>query len=728
MRLFILVGFLFSSLICQVLAQTCAGNGNCDEQCLYRGSGSRTCGCQCLSTLNADGRTCDPTFQCGTDIYIVADASIIVDPTDCLLATIPGFTTTWPGWTVWKKILVAIFSFFVEEEAHQNINVGAKLFASLSDSPIIANYTGGPTVMDALNTIQGMNQPLCGSLSSYVRHIGQGVEKNPGLNDWVYRGPYSFRPFSTTARVAIALNYGPSNTMNEQTISFWRERILQQFDRLIVITRSNISVAADKTRNDREARLFACGHPTAPCAFVLYIDALNDFGLPLSNDILSTLTSSTSCLERLAQNITTSLTSCDSNMTLTIPKCKLRGLTPSDLRLNDVTCNVATYTREVGDNYIIDIPYGVCGATQELQGGSGGVLSLHKQMVQTRNFSASQLLPSVKFNIECTAPTQANTSSITIKPAAHLVEGKLVQQGNFPLSLDVYTNSSFSTKQTGNLAYVIDCPVYIEGSSSPISDGLTLKLWTCTATPTSNINDPVSYALISNGGCQKDPTVEFQTRASPGQVRFKFNMFEFVSNRSALEVQRGPVYIHCSFIMCRSSDTTGRCGQVCHSRRKRTTESDDGESVTKSVGPFTLKAKGEKDGTSNEDVEISRDDADFIQDDTTNDDTTNDDITNDDITQGRRIEFVVEGERNRSTMGDAAFIFVIVFGCYFALRYFQDRMTSGVVPGACVKHPLEGYIPAQPDWCDKCCHKPVPTGLNQSDPDLHDQKPPEYQE
>ncbi|XP_078494505.1 uncharacterized protein LOC100177359 [Ciona intestinalis] len=617
--------------------------------------------------------------------------------------------------------------FFVEEESHLNINVGAKLFASLANSPIIANYTGGPTVMDALTTIQGMNRPLCDSISSYIRHIGQGVENNPGLAGWVYRGPYSFRPYSTTARIAIAINYGPSNTMDEPTIMFWRERILQQFDRLIVITRNNITIAADKTKNDREARLFACGHATAPCAFVLYVDALNDFGFPLSNDILSTMTSTTSCLGRMAQNITTSLTNCDGNMTLTIPKCRLRGLTPSDLRLNDAMCNVAAYTTEVGDNYVIDIPYGVCGATQELQGGSGGVMSLHKQTVQTRNFSASQLLPSVTFDIECTAPSQANTSSITLKPASHFVKGKLVQPGSFPLSLGVYTNNTFSAKQTGNLAFVIDCPVYIEGSSSPISDGLILKLWTCTATPTSNINDPISYALISNGGCQKDPTVEFQPRARNGEVRFKFNMFEFVSNRSALEVQRGPVYIHCSFIMCQTSDTTGRCGQVCHSRRKRTTDSEDGESVTKSVGPFILKAKDEKKDTSNDDVEISRDDADFIQDDITNDDITNDDITNDDITQGR-IEFVVEGERNRSTLGDAASIFVIVFGCYFALRYFRDRMTSGVVAGACVKHSLEGYIPAQPDWCDKCCHKPVPTGLNQSDPDLHDQMPPEYQE
>ncbi|XP_078495098.1 uncharacterized protein LOC144749872 [Ciona intestinalis] len=100
MRLYIVVGFLFSSLVCQALAQTCVNNGGCAEQCLYRGSGARTCGCPCLSTLNGDGQTCDPSFQCGTDIYIVADASINVDPTDCLLSSIPGFTVTWPGWSV----------------------------------------------------------------------------------------------------------------------------------------------------------------------------------------------------------------------------------------------------------------------------------------------------------------------------------------------------------------------------------------------------------------------------------------------------------------------------------------------------------------------------------------------------------------------------------------------------------------------------------------------------
>uniref|UniRef100_H2YYN1 VWFA domain-containing protein n=1 Tax=Ciona savignyi TaxID=51511 RepID=H2YYN1_CIOSA len=259
---------------------TCAaGNGQCSDQCLYRGgTADRTCGCPCLSELNADSRTCNATIDCGTDIYILADSSINVDPVDCILSSIPGTTQTWTNWASWKQILISILEFFREEEATRNVNVGVQLYSSAFNIPILANYTGMPNLQNGIDTLRGMSQPLCTGISSYVRHLGQAVENNPGFQSWIYRGPYQLRPYNATSRVAIAVNYASDNSLSDASILIWRGHIMKQFDRVIVITRSLITDATLRAANIRIAKLMACGHPTNPCPYVLYVDGLNDLG------------------------------------------------------------------------------------------------------------------------------------------------------------------------------------------------------------------------------------------------------------------------------------------------------------------------------------------------------------------------------------------------------------------------------------------------------------------
>uniref|UniRef100_H2YYP6 ZP domain-containing protein n=1 Tax=Ciona savignyi TaxID=51511 RepID=H2YYP6_CIOSA len=413
-------------------------------------------------------------------------------------------------------------------------------------------------------------------------------------------------------------------------------------------------------------------------------------------------------------------------MTVTIPKCQLRGMTPSDLMLNDPACKVQDHTVEVGMNYVVNVPFGGCGMIQTVDNSTGIARSIYKQTIQTRNYNSSQFLLDVRFDLECETSTFFNATYGAIKPGAHLEQGSLARQGIFQLELAVFTSDAFSTPITGNLAYIIDTPVYVEGRSEPLSNALQLKLWSCKATPTSNINDQTSYYLISNGGCQKDPTVVFYTRASNGKVRFKFNMFEFVANNSLLAVQRGSVYLHCSFIVCTTTDTTGKCGSACHSRRRRSDDVEE-QTVTKTIGPFTVESNDEDEPiqTVDESISISRGLARLNG-------GKSPALDDNASTEGRRIEFVVQAgsisSESVSALINAASIFFFVFGVYFVLRYVRSQSMRRDAAGKCIKHTVyHDSNPREPEWCKQCCHDPVPTGNIQSTLNLN-QPPPQYEE
>lgn len=59
----------------------------------------------------------------------------------------------------------------------------------------------------------------------------------------------------------------------------------------------------------------------------------------------------------------TGTVSCGGNITLTVPKCALQGLTLLQLQFIDSSCDVSNYATDKGDSYEFRIVFNECGAT-----------------------------------------------------------------------------------------------------------------------------------------------------------------------------------------------------------------------------------------------------------------------------------------------------------------------------------------------------------------------------
>uniref|UniRef100_H2Y6M5 ZP domain-containing protein n=1 Tax=Ciona savignyi TaxID=51511 RepID=H2Y6M5_CIOSA len=93
--------------------------------------------------------------------------------------------------------------------------------------------------------------------------------------------------------------------------------------------------------------------------------------------------------------------------------------------------------------------------------------------------------------------------------------------------------------------------------------------------------------MVTNG-CPVDPTLSVLPSASSA-VRFKYNVFEFVTTRTLANSNKLPVYFHMIFAACTSSDTSAPCTATCtpSGRRRRSLE-EPKIPHTSTIGPFRV--------------------------------------------------------------------------------------------------------------------------------------------
>ncbi|XP_035665915.1 zonadhesin-like [Branchiostoma floridae] len=98
-------------------------------------------------------------------------------------------------------------------------------------------------------------------------------------------------------------------------------------------------------------------------------------------------------------------------------------------------------------------------------------------------------------------------------------------------------------------------PLYVQVQVLTPDQDLQLFAENCMATPSANILDPMSYTFISDG-CPVDSTFLSLFSSSQKQERFSINSFAFVEDYPE-------VYLHCTVMVCNSTDPTSRCAQGC---------------------------------------------------------------------------------------------------------------------------------------------------------------------
>nr|XP_002132132.1 uncharacterized protein LOC100178581 [Ciona intestinalis] len=572
----------------QIEAQqiTCApNNGGCSHTCLFRGTGNRTCGCPCGFALDSSLTNCVPSNPCNVDLYILIDVSMNTDPIACILNT--AFT----NWLTWRNNVVGVLNSFVADDAGSTYHVGVQTFSS--GFPTTINLYNDTNLQPAITTLSTTATPTCTALGEFISQITFAVESFPSLTNFQYRGPGVRRDPMTTSRIAMVLNAGPGGT-NLAAINARLPTIMSQMDDILVVTSKIIADNTQSALNEDISRLAACGSTAAACGDVFYFDSPNSDGLAVSGANLKSKMNTSACLARRGGATPVVTTNCGQTFTATIPKCLLNGLTLSDLSLSDPLCTITGV--ESGSNYIVSIPFIGCGiTTSAFVDSSGNPKTNFTQIIQTRNISANQILPSFSTKVQCHYAAYVEPPVVVALNKSF--NGTAASGSTFQLETLAFKDSSYTTRYMSTDCIPVDTSVYLRASAA-LSSVLTLKVWSMHATPSANENDAQSYPMIT-AGCAVDSSVVILPSAS-NEVKIKYNMFEFSSTATASNANKLPVYLHLSFNLCVVNDTSAACTQTCTQqpgRRKRSL-ADVKVSRVKTLGPF--KVGSNKQGPLNE--------------------------------------------------------------------------------------------------------------------------------
>ncbi|XP_078481163.1 uncharacterized protein LOC100178581 [Ciona intestinalis] len=567
----------------QIEAQqiTCAtNNGGCSHICLFRGTGNRTCGCPCGFALDSTLTNCVPSNPCNVDLYILVDVSMNTDPTPCILQT------TFTNWPIWRNNVVNVLNSFVTDDAGSVYNVGVQTFSS--GFPTTINEYSDTNLQPAITALSNTATPTCTALGEFISQITFAVESFPSLNNFQYRGPGVRRDPMTTSRIAIVLNAGPGGT-NQAAINARLPTIMSQMDDILVVTAKTIADTAQGALNEQISRLTACGSTSAACGDVFYFDSPNSDGLTVSGANLKSKMNTSACLTRRGGVTPVVTTDCGQTFTAIIPKCLLNGLTLSDLSFMDSLCTITGISInllvESGSNYVVSIPFIGCGiTTSTFIDGTGTPKTNFTQIIQTRNISASQELPSFSTTVQCHYTAYVEPPAVVALNKSF--NGTAASGSTFQLETVAFKDSTFTTRYLSTDCIPVDTSVYLRASSA-LSSVLTLKVWSMHATPSANENDAQSYPMIT-AGCAVDSSVVILPSAS-NEVKIKYNTFEFSSTMTASNANKLPVYLHLSFNLCVVNDASAACTQTCTptGRRKRSL-ADVKVSRVKTLGPFQV--------------------------------------------------------------------------------------------------------------------------------------------
>ncbi|XP_078620432.1 CUB and zona pellucida-like domain-containing protein 1 [Branchiostoma floridae x Branchiostoma japonicum] len=128
--------------------------------------------------------------------------------------------------------------------------------------------------------------------------------------------------------------------------------------------------------------------------------------------------------------------------------------------------------------------------------------------------------------------------------------------GKYNFDMQLFQSVGFQ-QQIDTFPYVVQLnqPLYVQVQVLTPDQDLQLFAENCMATPSANILDPMSYTFISDG-CPVDSTFLSLFSSSQKQERFSINSFAFVEDYPE-------VYLHCTVLVCNSTDPTSRCAQGC---------------------------------------------------------------------------------------------------------------------------------------------------------------------
>ncbi|XP_071494246.1 ZP domain-containing protein-like [Diadema antillarum] len=183
-------------------------------------------------------------------------------------------------------------------------------------------------------------------------------------------------------------------------------------------------------------------------------------------------------------------------------------------------------------------------------------------------------------NVTCRLERE-ETLSESFYPVRHSIEYSETGYGEFTITMERYTSSSFNYLADDSAMVQLGLPLYFGVKLVAYSD-LTLFIDTCWATPTANPLDAIRYSVIENG-CREDTTVTFYTQ--PGNALFEgfdVDAFTFIGDHEQ-------VFIHCDILVCDNSDLNSRCSRGCVTRARRDLESRGSQSNphTLSLGPLS---------------------------------------------------------------------------------------------------------------------------------------------
>lgn len=192
----------------------------------------------------------------------------------------------------------------------------------------------------------------------------------------------------------------------------------------------------------------------------------------------------------------------------------------------------------------------------------------------------------VKVDFECSFDLKMTLSAIdVIRPSVSHYEVSLpTEDGDFVVSMGLYTDNTFATVHSGQLLIEVPEPIYV-GVELTGTTNFVMSFDNCWATPSSDANDATQYFFIEEQCGDDDEVNTYQTLViyNNGHTQMaSFSMLAFSFNGLN---GGGEIYFHCDAIVC--DETAETCTKSCPNTRKRRS-GDTSTHVTTTVGPIQI--------------------------------------------------------------------------------------------------------------------------------------------
>ncbi|CAH3124730.1 unnamed protein product [Pocillopora meandrina] len=279
---------------------------------------------------------------------------------------------------------------------------------------------------------------------------------------------------------------------------------------------------------------------------------------------------------------------CDQNdMSITLPKNLLLGLSREHVTLRDVKC----VAKETKTHFTLKTALTGCGTTARF--GKGAVVYSNTVLeIPVKNDAIITRVREIEIPFSCYYKNTEAATAVGVQADTKKLVFDEDGKGKFTVALDLFADQQFKSRYTEK-----DYPVqvklrqdlYFEASVKSKDKTLSVLGENCVATPTQDSKHATSYPLITNG-CPVDETTNIM-KSSVGTFRFTTESFKFIAKHPFL-------FVHCQIRVCDSTDPKSRCAQGClrGDRRRRDVTTDD-KIYSLAQGPLTFYADEEDAGS-----------------------------------------------------------------------------------------------------------------------------------